>query len=140
MEELHEESVTPYVLTKEIGLPPNQRITIQEAPISINHMYGISKFGRKFVKADGKEYKLKVATLGRESGCTPTKKRCVMEIIYYFGDNRKRDVDNYSKPILDSLQGVAYDNDNQIKDLTLRVRHDKENPRTEVKIWELNDA
>lgn len=36
-------------------------------------------------------------------------------IVYLYKENKNLDADNISKPIWDSLNGVAYDDDNQIK-------------------------
>ena len=58
----------------------------------------------------------------------------VMVVTLFFGDKRKRDIDNFNKLWLDALEGVVYENDSQIKQLTLIKDYDKENPRIEVNI------
>ena len=52
----------------------------------------------------------------------------------YFGDKRKRDIDNFNKLWMDALEGVVYQNDAQIKRLLISKNYDKENPRIEVTI------
>ena len=52
----------------------------------------------------------------------------------YFGDKRKRDIDNYNKLLLDSMSGIVYIDDKQIEKLTVEKLYDKENPRIEVEI------
>ena len=52
----------------------------------------------------------------------------------YFGDKRKRDVDNFNKLWMDALEGVVYQNDSQIRQLTVIKNYDKENPRIEIQI------
>ena len=57
-----------------------------------------------------------------------------MSIKYYHWDKRKRDIDNYDKILIDSMQWIIFDDDVQIKKLTLEKFYDKENPRAEVEI------
>lgn len=53
--------------------------------------------------------------------------------VYY--PNRKSDIDNSLKVILDMLQKVkAFDNDNKVAEIEIFKRLDKENPRVEFKI------
>ena len=59
---------------------------------------------------------------------------CEMEIGLFFKDKRRRDVDNYNKLVLDSLQGVVFKDDVQIQSLTIRKGYSPENPRIEVKV------
>lgn len=62
-------------------------------------------------------------------------KRCVaVNLILYFGDKRKRDIDAHIKVLLDSMNGVVYVDDSQITELHVYKEYDKENPRTEVQI------
>ena len=62
-----------------------------------------------------------------------------VEILYYFGDKRRRDKDNYvPKFILDGLVKAGIikdDNDNDIF-LNWKLLYDKENPRTEICVKE----
>jgi len=57
-----------------------------------------------------------------------------MEIILFFKDRRRRDVDNYNKLALDSLEGIVYENDEQVQKLTVEKRISVEDPRIEIKI------
>jgi Holliday junction resolvase RusA-like endonuclease len=41
---------------------------------------------------------------------------------------QRGDVDNYTKALLDGLQGYAYENDKQVVELYARMELDKENP------------
>lgn len=63
---------------------------------------------------------------------------CDMEITLFFKDKRRRDVDNYNKLVLDSLEGVIFEDDSQIQMLTIKKNFSAENPRAEVEIWNLN--
>ncbi|MCK4554887.1 RusA family crossover junction endodeoxyribonuclease [Candidatus Parcubacteria bacterium] len=58
----------------------------------------------------------------------------ILEVILFFKDKRRRDVDNYNKLVLDSLEGVVYEDDKQIQKLTVEKRISAEDPRVEIKI------
>jgi len=57
-----------------------------------------------------------------------------LEIDFYFGDKRIRDIDNFNKLVLDALTKIVYEDDKQIQELLLRKHYDKENPRVEILI------
>jgi len=64
----------------------------------------------------------------------PTKGDIGVRIHLFFGDKRKRDIDNFNKLILDSLSGIVWEDDVQIQSLFISKHYDKENPRAEVVI------
>ena len=49
--------------------------------------------------------------------------RSVKVTITYYHENRRVDVDNLAKPILDALEGVAYEDDSQVTDLLCQKRN-----------------
>lgn len=55
-----------------------------------------------------------------------------IEIKLFFGDKRKRDWDNYHKLSMDSMTGIIYEDDSQIKKATVETFYDKLNPRIEI--------
>ena len=55
----------------------------------------------------------------------------------YFGDKRKRDWDNFHKISQDSLEGIVFENDNQIQWAFVRKFISKDNPRIEITIYEM---
>ena len=57
----------------------------------------------------------------------------------YFKDRKFGDIDNYSKSILDGMQGVIFENDKQVCRLTVERHQDKEE-RAEVKVWAVEEA
>lgn len=57
-----------------------------------------------------------------------------VKAVMFFGTKRKQDLDNFNKLFLDSLSGIAYEDDSQIQELLIIKRYDKENPRIEVEI------
>ncbi len=105
-------------------------------PPSTNHAYHTNK---------GKWYKDESVTIW-EDGCIYKLKKakwhfynlptiCV-HIAFYFGDNRRRDIDGKIKFVLDMLQKAgAYKDDNLVTDLIVSKRIDKKNPRLEIDVY-----
>jgi Holliday junction resolvase RusA-like endonuclease len=52
----------------------------------------------------------------------------------FFGDNKRRDWDNWHKISMDSLTGICWNDDSQIQQATVRKKVDTENPRIEIYI------
>lgn len=57
-----------------------------------------------------------------------------------FRERRAGDVDGRIKPLLDVLQGLAYENDSQIVELHAFNDHDKHSPRIEVEVLPIGVA
>ena len=57
-----------------------------------------------------------------------------VQILIYFGDKKKRDIDNYNKILLDSLTGVVYKDDSQIEEMFVKKDYDKKNPRIVINV------
>ena len=57
-----------------------------------------------------------------------------MELVLFFKDKRRRDVDNYNKLVLDALEGIVFEDDKQVQKLTIIKDYSKENPRIELEI------
>ena len=57
-----------------------------------------------------------------------------LEIVLWLPDRRRRGVDNCAKSICDALNGIAYLDDSQIIELTVRRAVDRENPRAVVTV------
>ena len=115
--------------------------TIPGHPMSVNHMYGSTKNGRRFLKKEGKTWKENVALeclskFGRINSTEPI----IVQIIYFFPDNHRRDVSNYDKILLDTLSGVLYVDDSQIQCASLHKFVDKKNPRTMIRLWRVEDT
>lgn len=68
----------------------------------------------------------------------PIKTLLSVYIRLYFKDKRVRDWDNWHKLSMDSLTGIVYEDDSQIKLATIQIMPiDKENPRIELIFDEL---
>jgi Holliday junction resolvase RusA-like endonuclease len=58
----------------------------------------------------------------------PLKGGVGMHVTLYFGTKRKADWVNFHKLSCDALNGIAYDDDSQIWQVTVALAYDKENP------------
>jgi len=114
----------------------NMKLILTGNPLSTQTIYRSSCRGRfptRYMTKQGKElkeqYKLEAKEQYKEEIISGD---CELEITLFFKDKRRRDVDNFNKLILDSLQGIVYEDDKQIQKLIIVKDYDKENPRTEV--------
>jgi crossover junction endodeoxyribonuclease RusA len=57
-----------------------------------------------------------------------------VKIELWFNDKRKRDVDNFNKLILDAGTGILWEDDSQIRILTISKYYNKDNPRVELEV------
>lgn len=60
-----------------------------------------------------------------------------VSIAIFFGTRRKCDWDNFHKLSMDALTGIAWEDDSQIQLATVRKGYDKERPRMEITIKEM---
>ena len=101
-------------------------IEIQEKPPSVNHIWKHS--GRRvYLSAEGRKFK---ENLGNKvpKEFKPFEGELRVEIDLTFPDNRKRDLDNYPKVILDSLNHKVFIDDSQIIELLIRKKVQKNRP------------
>jgi len=117
---------------------------IPEIPPSNNKFMGR---GTRYVQSiQYQEEKQKWAWLIRAALKDKPKKpfeKAEVKIIYYFPTRQRRDPDNYSgKFILDGLTqaGIIKDDSFGNIDLILRGRVDRDNPRTEIYVQEVEEA
>ena len=116
------------------------KFTIYKHPISVDNMYGQTKTGRRFLKKEGVKYKEHIAELIRKHHQVFYWGELGVMIKYYFPNKLRRDVTNYDKALLDAMTKVLYDDDSQIVKITLEKLIDRDHPRTEVVIQEINTA
>lgn len=58
---------------------------------------------------------------------------------FYRKNNVTADLDNCLKLCSDSLNGLAYVDDRQIKSIRADMHVDRDNPRTEIEIWAIRE-
>ena len=93
-------------------------IFIDSVPPSVNHSYRAYR-GRVVLSARAREFKQRVAD-NLPADFNKITGKVKLEITFSFKDRRKRDIDNYLKVLLDSLKGLAFEDDDQIYELTVK--------------------
>lgn len=68
---------------------------------------------------------------------TATRGPIIVECDFFLGNNRRVDIDNLWKLVSDAGNGIVWNDDSQIVDLTIHKHLDKANPRTEVLVWKV---
>jgi Holliday junction resolvase RusA-like endonuclease len=117
----------------------NMKFILYTKPCPINQKFGIFR-GRNILSKKYRDTKYALAMEIRSQGILcPYSGILEVTLVFHFGDKRKRDVDAYIKIILDAMEGLVYDNDNQIVELLVYKQIDLKNPRTEVEIYERSD-
>jgi len=113
-------------------------ITLSGEPKSTSHIYQYACRGRfptMYMTAKGKaikeayQWEAKSQWEGK-----PIEGDIQVYAKIYFGTKRRCDVDNFSKIMLDSLTGIAWVDDSQIRRMTVEKFYDKDNPRIEIEI------
>jgi len=112
-------------------------VKILGKPYNINNGYGL-KNGKKYLKPEVKKWKEDISWSAKQvySGKI-LKEYLTMEIHYYFGDNRRRDIDGCHKFIQDALENILYSDDKWIAK-TIDDKHPEYNGKefyTIIKIY-----
>ena len=101
-------------------------------PKSVNSLYGFTG-NRKYMSPEGRaikedyQWQAKSQYKGK-----PFTENLIVGVGLFFKDERRRDIDNYHKIILDSLTGIVWKDDSQIVELNSKKSIDKKNPRIEL--------
>lgn len=114
------------------------KIILKGSPLSTQHLY-------KYTCAKGfpHMYMSKEGTARKEQYQWEAKSQWKGDIIYksveinvklYFKDKTKRDIDNFNKILFDSLTGIVWFDDTQVKKMTIEKDYDKKDPRIEIEI------
>lgn len=114
------------------------KIILSGNPISTQTIYQYAcrgKFGVFYMTKRGKDlkeqYQWEAKKQWKENIITGD---CRVEVDLYFKDKRRRDIDNFEKLLLDSLQGIVYEDDKQVFRKTTEKYYQSNNPRIEIKI------
>lgn len=108
--------------------------TVPGIPPSVNMYVRHTRSGRHYKSADAANYQSNFGLFSR------SKKVCAdkygVKIAVYLGYKQKGDVDNFAKVVIDSMVkcGVI-DTDAKIVVLHMFKFRDRENPRTDVTVW-----
>lgn len=84
------------------------------------------KSGRVYTPPRTAECELRIGWAARQARLPKIPKgvKVALAITFQFADNRDRDGDNLLKTVMDALNGIAYDDDKQIKSFTVHVIND----------------
>lgn len=93
-------------------------------PVSVNQIYQRGKNGATFLSPAAKAYKSNVGWTARACGIEMMKGRLEVEI-WVYRRIKRGDLDNNLKLLLDSLNGIAWEDDEQITDI---LAHRRDNP------------
>lgn len=92
--------------------------------------------GRVVVSDEARAYKGRAGWLAKEVGCYPLAGP-VGIVLHVRRARRAGDLDNSIKVLVDSLRGVAFEDDSQIVELHAYRGDNPADPRVEVCIWEI---
>ena len=106
-------------------------------PPSINHYW--RRVGpRMLISREGRRFREAVCTILAALRIRPVKGPLEVTVEVYPPDNRRRDIDNLFKGLLDAMQhGGAYIDDSQIVRLSIEKRKPVEGGKTIVRIEKL---
>lgn len=97
------------------------RLTLFIKPVSVNAMYRAR--GRGVVlSAEGREFKKIMTELLARAQHGFIRGPVKLLLAFEFTTHRKRDLDNYAKPLIDSLKNVLFEDDSEIYLLTMTKR------------------
>nr|DAR94697.1 MAG TPA: Endodeoxyribonuclease RusA [Caudoviricetes sp.] len=95
-----------------------QRFEIPYKPDSVNDHWSINKDGKGLrLNKKGREFREAVQWYIKSKKYITFTGKIKVNIELYFKDNRKQDIDNYFKAILDSFNGFLYTDDSFIYQL-----------------------
>ena len=109
-------------------------ITLLTKPIPVNQKYFVVR-GKMLLSTkyrdtkEAMEWEVKSQWKGE-----PLADAVTLNIMFYYGDSRKRDIDAYLKILLDSMSGIVYEDDSQIIEMHIFKEIDKSNPKTIIQI------
>lgn len=114
------------------------KLILKWNPLSTQSCYWMS-WKIKYMTKKAKELKKSYVEQIREQYSWPIlDDKLQLSIKLFFWDKRTRDWDNYNKLSIDSMTGIIYEDDSQIKKATVELFYDKENPRIEIEIINYN--
>jgi Holliday junction resolvase RusA-like endonuclease len=99
-------------------------------PPSTNNLYATVR-GRRVLTREGRQYKERAAALAVAHGMKPVDGEVSVTLRLY-RPRRAGDIDNSLKSVFDSLKGVAWRDDSQVKRIEAERFEDKANPRVEI--------
>ncbi|NPV72116.1 MAG: RusA family crossover junction endodeoxyribonuclease [Firmicutes bacterium] len=117
------------------------RITIPGRPVPKERPAVTGRYVRVYTPPRTRAYQEQVAAAALEQGCKPLTGPVSMRLVFYLCDDRQGDLSNMIKSVEDGLNGIAYDDDAQVKHIVAYVRRAKRrrDERAEVEIAPLSN-
>ena len=101
---------------------------------------GRPRFNHKgfvFTPADTRKHEKYVKEIAQKEVDKPLEGDLVLTVSVFLRNKNHGDLDNYVKLVSDSMNGVAYQDDKQIKEIHAYLWYDKENERTEIEVRQI---
>lgn len=114
------------------------KLILAGEPKSTQHVYKMTcrgKFATMYMSKEGKsikedyQWQIKNQYKGK-----PMEGELSIVVDFYFGTKRKCDIDNFSKLLFDSMNGMVWLDDSQIEQAFFTKYYDKDYPRIEIQI------
>jgi crossover junction endodeoxyribonuclease RusA len=109
-------------------------------PPSVNHYWRHVGL-RVLISRQGRAFRDRVRSILAAAGVRPMSGPLAIHIVFHPPDNRRRDIDNVQKALLDALEhGGAYFDDSQIVRLAAEKRAAQPNGSTIIRIEEFHES
>lgn len=117
----HEKNIMKTLTLKTKPIPVNQRNTVIRGKVFLSKIYRETK--------EALQWEVQSQHKGE-----PQEGDVTLNIMFYYGDKRKRDIDAYLKILLDAMSGIVYGDDSQVTEMHLFKEVDIANPRTVIQV------
>lgn len=116
------------------------KLTIYAVPPSTNTYWRTSVKGKRaihYISQEGKHFREQVHAVAQVENLTPILGPCKVSIVYCVSKNRRKDVDNILKGLLDALEGCLFANDSQVMELSVQCKTNAGEDKLEVEVEEM---
>lgn len=116
---------------------PMSVLELDFIPPTTNHIWKhrvLGGFACVYMTAEGKQFKRDVQAEATRQGIKLTQGPITVLLALTFPDQRRRDIDNYTKGLFDALSGYAWEDDSQIVSLQITKRHIAKQARTTLTV------
>lgn len=118
------------------------KIVLYEVAPSVNMIWRHTTRGgfvRTYLSNEGRAFKDRISAVVPKDH-KPFEGPLKVELELVFPNHIRRDIDNYSKGILDGLNHKAFIDDSQIQEMIIRKRVEKNQPQIHIIIQEMEEV